>query len=65
MVFAGGTGSSNLDQAWVNYEINGPSAFLSISASGTQLDPTNCIPLTVLGVVPVAPAIPTIVGTGR
>jgi hypothetical protein len=65
MVFAGGTGSSNIDQAWVNYEMNGSSAFLSISATGTQLDPSNCNPLTVTGNPVVLPVIPTVVGTGR
>jgi len=54
-----------LDQAWVTYDFEGQAAFLSASAPGTQLDPTTCQPLGVTGVVSVAPAIPTIVGTGK
>jgi len=55
-----------LDQAWVEYEFQGPAAFLSAAAPATQLDPTTCIPLSVspAAVTPTAPAIPTIVGTG-
>ncbi len=52
------------DQAWVEYDFQGPGAFLSASAPGTQLDPTNCVPLQVSGVVNVAPAIPAIRGIG-
>ncbi|MEP6768686.1 MAG: hypothetical protein ABJC61_08460 [Acidobacteriota bacterium] len=65
MAFTGGTGSSAIDQAWVNYEFNGPAAFLSISAPGTQLDPSTCAPLALTGYTVVAPVIPTVVGTGR
>ncbi|HEY3171106.1 MAG TPA: hypothetical protein VGK86_00875 [Thermoanaerobaculia bacterium] len=65
--FNPGTSSNNfgrLDQAWVEYDFEGPGAFLSASAPATQLDPTTCQPIGVTGVVAVAPAIPTIVGTG-
>jgi hypothetical protein len=55
-----------LDQAWVEYEFQGPAAFLSMTAPGTQLDPTTCSPLLVpvTAITPTAPVIPTIVGTG-
>ena len=54
------------DQAWVEYDIQGPGAFLSASTPATQLDPTNCVPLDVDpgSVVDPGPVIPTIVGTG-
>ncbi|MDQ6894241.1 MAG: hypothetical protein M3167_16380 [Acidobacteriota bacterium] len=54
-----------LDQAWVSYDFQGASAFLSASAPATQLDPSTCNPLGVpiaafsTGVNgPVAPVIP-------
>jgi hypothetical protein len=54
-----------LDQAWVEYDFQGPGAFLSASTPATQLDPSNCNPLVVGGQVQtVNPAIPTVVGTG-
>jgi hypothetical protein len=53
-----------LDQAWVEYDFQGPGAFLSASAPGTQLDPTTCVPLGVTGVFDPFPNIPTVVGTG-
>jgi len=56
--------NGRLDQAWVEYEFQGPAAFLSMSAPGTQLDPSTCVPLGITGVVLTAPAIPTVVGTG-
>lgn len=61
---SGGPNAGRLDQAWVEYEFQGPAAFLSMSAPGTQLDPSTCVPLGVTGVVVTAPAIPVIVGTG-
>jgi hypothetical protein len=55
-----------LDQAYVTYDIQGPSAFLSAGVPAAQLDPTNCQPLLVPpGSVTISqPAIPVIVGTG-
>ena len=54
------------DQAWVEYDFQGPGLFLSASAPATQLDPTTCVPLNVnpASVVNTAPVIPVIVGTG-
>ena len=54
----------NLDQAWVEYDFQGPGAFLSASVPGTQLDPSSCNPLGVTGVQTIDPVIPTVVGTG-
>jgi hypothetical protein len=54
----------SLDQAWVEYDFQGPGAFLSISSPGTQLDPSACNPLGVTGVQNIGPVIPVIVGTG-
>jgi hypothetical protein len=54
-----------LDQAWVEYDFQGPGAFLSASTPATQLDPSTCNPLVVgAQVQTVAPVIPTVVGTG-
>jgi hypothetical protein len=54
-----------LDQAWVEYDFQGPGAFLSASTPATQLDPSTCNPLVVGGQVQqVSPVIPTVVGTG-
>ena len=55
-----------LDQAWAEYEFQGPGAFLSMAAPATQLDPTTCSPLGIspATIVVTPPAIPTIVGTG-
>ena len=60
----GAPNGGRLDQAWVEYDFQGPGAFLSASTPATQLDPSNCNPLQVTGVRVVAPVIPTIVGTG-
>jgi hypothetical protein len=59
-----GPNGGRFDQAWVEYDFEGPSAFISAGQPATQLDPSNCNPLGVTNVVPVTPAIPTIVGTG-
>ncbi|HEX9303867.1 MAG TPA: hypothetical protein VGA31_05395 [Thermoanaerobaculia bacterium] len=59
-----GPNGGRFDQAWVEYDFEGPSAFISAGQPATQLDPSNCNPLGVTGVVVVAPAIPTVVGTG-
>src|SRR5262249_25098905 len=40
-----------LDQAYLTYDFQGPTAFLSAGVTGVQLDPTNCQPLG----VPIAP----------
>ena len=57
--------NGSLDQAWVEYDFQGPGAFLSASTPATQLDPSSCNPLGVNGATAViAPAIPTVVGTG-
>ena len=62
-----------LDQAWVEYDFQGPGAFLSASTPATQLDPSNCTPLVICpspvgagctNVRPTTPVIPTVVGTG-
>ena len=54
-----------LDQAWVEYDFQGPGAFLSASTPASQLDPSNCNPLVVgTGVQQISPVIPTVVGTG-
>lgn len=61
----GAPNGGSLDQAWVEYDFQGPGAFLSASTPATQLDPSNCNPLGVDGAVAtIAPAIPTVVGTG-
>jgi hypothetical protein len=54
------------DQAWVEYDFQGPGAFLSASTPATQLDPTTCVPLGLegSGLVETAPVIPAVVGTG-
>jgi hypothetical protein len=70
---ASGTLGGTLDQAWVEYDFQGPGAFLSASTPATQLDPSTCTPLVICpspvgagctAVSPTAPAIPTVVGTG-
>jgi hypothetical protein len=61
-----GPNGGRLDQAWVEYDFQGPGAFLSASTPATQLDPTNCVPLDIdpASVVNSVPVIPAIVGTG-
>lgn len=54
-----------LDQAWVEYDFQGPGAFLSASTPATQLDPSTCNPLGVgANARVVAPVIPAVVGSG-
>src|SRR5262249_4837210 len=59
-----------LDQAYVTYDFQGATAFLSAGIPAAQLDPSACQPLLVPvapapgGVTPSVPTIPTIVGTG-
>ncbi len=60
-----GTNGGVLDQAYVTYDFQGAAIFLSAGVPGTQLDPSSCNPLGVIGPpvsVPVIPTIPT--GTG-
>jgi hypothetical protein len=79
MEFFNATGplAGNLDQAWVDYEIQGATAFLNAGIPAAQLDPTTCQPLLVSctvapcfgpiaasGVTPSVPTIPLVVGTG-
>jgi hypothetical protein len=63
-----GPAFGDLDQAYVTYDFQGRGQFLSAGITAAQLDPTNCQPLLVPvfpnGVVPTAPVIPTLVGTG-
>jgi len=55
-----------LDQAYVTYDFQGATAFLSAGSPAAQLDPSNCQPLLVPlnKITATAPAIPVIVGTG-
>jgi hypothetical protein len=68
MSFFNGSGPNGgiFDQAWVEYDFQGPGAFLSASTPATQLDPTNCVPLDIdpASLVDPGPVIPAIVGTG-
>jgi hypothetical protein len=66
MSFYNGTGplGGTQDQAYVTYDFQGSSAFLSAGVPGTQLDPSSCNPLQVVGPPVIAPVIPTLVGTG-
>lgn len=57
MDFNNGTEGTNLDQAYVSYQFNGGSAFISAHVPGVQLDPSACNPLGVLS-SPVIPSIP-------
>jgi hypothetical protein len=66
MSFFNGAGpnAGALDQAWVTYDFQGASAFLSAGATGAQLDPSTCNPLQVTGPPVIAPVIPALRGTG-
>ena len=72
MSFFNGSGPVGgvLDQAYVTYDFQGPTAFLSAGVEANQLDPTACQPLNVItqpasgGVTVTAPVIPAIVDTG-
>lgn len=60
---AGAPLNGQFDQAWVEYDFQGSAAFLSMSAPGTQLDPSACNPLgTTLPTI--LPVIPAVRGTG-
>ena len=71
-----GNYTGHYDQAYVLYDWEGPSGFISFQEPGTQLDPSACYPLalTLIPPVPVAPhspgdtkfgGDPHIVGTGN
>jgi hypothetical protein len=65
MLFSNGLPGGELDQAWVDYSFEGAIALETILVPGTQLDPSNCNPMGVVGVqtiLPVIPSVPT--GTG-
>jgi hypothetical protein len=56
----GGPAFGTLDQAWVTYDFEGASAFLSAGAPAAQLDPNTCTPLLVPNLkTGVAPAVTT------
>lgn len=61
---SGGPVGGRLDQAWVTYDFQGSSIFLSAGMPAAQLDPTSCQPLGVAGVTASVPTIPLLVGTG-
>ena len=59
------TGGSSIDQAWVGYAFEGSIALESVLIQGTQLDPSSCDPLNVVGVAVITPVVPSIpTGTG-
>jgi hypothetical protein len=66
MSFVNNSEGSVYDQAWVDYSFEGDLAFESVLIPGTQLDPTACNPLNVLGFIqfiyPTISTIPTGVG---
>ena len=63
MNFVNPTTGTSLDQAWVGYEFDGTSAFISAHMNGIQLDPSSCEPLDITLLAPaVNPITPTIPG---
>jgi hypothetical protein len=65
MVFVNNSSGHEWDQAWVNYAFEGSIALESVLIPGTQLDPSTCNPLGIVGpeiMTPVIPVLPT--GTG-
>jgi hypothetical protein len=60
----GGPVGGRLDQAWVTYDFQGGTIFLSAGIPAAQLDPTNCQPLGVTGVTVTLPVIPALGGSG-
>jgi hypothetical protein len=66
MSFVNNSEGDVLDQAWVAYAFEGFAAFESVLIPGTQLDPSSCNPLYILGTVqtilPTISTIPTGVG---
>lgn len=62
---SGSSEAGTLDQAWVEYDFQGPGAFLSASTPASQLDPSTCNPIGVgSSTRVVAPVIPAVVGVG-
>jgi hypothetical protein len=55
---SGGPVGGVLDQAYVTYDFQGPTAFLSAGVEATQLDPSECQPIGVTGVTVSTPVIP-------
>jgi hypothetical protein len=65
MSFVNASSGDVLDQAWVDYSFEGAIALESILIPGTQLDPSSCNPLGVVGVQTVVPEISLLpTGTG-
>jgi len=53
---------TELDQAWAAFEFDGSLAFVSAHIPGTQLDPSSCEPLGIVGGTDVNPITPVIPG---
>src|SRR5262249_16659977 len=51
MSFVNNSAGTSLDQAWVDYSFEGAVALETILVPGTQLDPSSCNPLGIVGVV--------------
>ncbi len=66
MSFVNNSEGTSYDQAWVDYSFEGELALESILVPGTQLDPSSCNPLYILGTVqyiyPSISLIPTGIG---
>ena len=56
------TDGTELDQAWAAFEFDGSLAFVSAHIPGTQLDPSSCEPLCIVGGTDVNPITPVIPG---
>ena len=67
MSFVNNSAGTSLDQAWVDYSFEGAVALETILVPGTQLDPSSCNPLGIVGVVqtilPTISSIPTGIGS--
>ena len=65
MSFVNASGGDVLDQAWVDYSFEGAIALETVLVPGTQLDPSSCNPLGIVGVQTVVPEVSIIpTGTG-
>ena len=65
MSFVNASGGDVLDQAWVDYSFEGAIALETVLVPGTQLDPSSCNPLGIIGVQVVVPEVSLIpTGTG-